>query len=132
VTVRRAKLTPPPGPPYVAPVTDHDEVTLRGMRFHALVGVLPHEAQFPQPLEVDVTASVARGSAVLDYRLLYAAAADAVDAGAIGYLETFAADVADRALQLGGVARVQVAVRKPHVALAGPLDFAEVRITRER
>ena len=40
-----------------------DAITLRGMRFHTLVGLLPHEGKFPQPLELDVTAylSLQRG-----------------------------------------------------------------------
>ena len=121
----------PSGPAYVAPVTDLDEVTLRGMRFHALVGVLPHEAEHPQPIEIDVTASRPRDAALLDYRLLYAAAADALAGGHVGLLEAIAADVAARTLRLDSVRRVSVSVRKPHVALAGPLGHAEVRITRD-
>ncbi len=113
----------------------YDEVTLRGMRFHALVGVLPHEAEYAQPLEVDVTASVERdrGAAdVLDYRLLYEAAAGEVAAGPIGYIERLAEQIAARTLALGGVRRADVTVRKPHVALPGPLACAEVRVSRSR
>jgi dihydroneopterin aldolase len=106
-----------------------DEVTLRGMRFHALVGILPHERTIPQPLEIDVTAIVRRG-AVVDYRGIYDAAHAAVDTGALEYLEHIAEDVATRVLALDSVFLVRVAVRKPHVALPGPLDHAEVVIER--
>lgn len=107
-------------------------ITLRAMRFHALVGILPHERELAQPLEVDVTAWVSSDpSAPLDYRALYAAAEDAVG-GRHGYLEQVAADLADRALGLPDVERVAVAVRKPHVALPGPLAYAEVRLERDR
>ena len=108
------------------------------MRFHVPVGVLPHEHELPQPLEVDVTVwraatTDARSSAgVLDYRELYAAASVATAVGPLGYLEDVASDVADRALVMRDVERVRVAVRKPHVSLPGPLDFAEVVLERTR
>ena len=107
-------------------------VTLRAMRFHALVGILPHERELPQPVEVDVTAWVDGGlEAPLDYRDLYDVAARASGAG-YGYLEQVAAAVVDGTLALPRVARVAVAVRKPHVALPGPLAGAEVRVERSR
>ena len=107
-------------------------ITLRAMRFHALVGILPHERELPQPLEVDLTAWVTgEPSTPPDYRALYAAAEDAVG-GRHGYLEEVADDLAARALGLPDVERVAVAVRKPHVALPGPLDYAEVRLERAR
>jgi len=106
-------------------------VTLRGMRFHALVGILPHERTIPQPLEIDVTAIVPRG-AVVDYRGIYDAAHAAVEAGTLEYLEHVAEDVATRVLALVSVLLVRVAVRKPHVALPGPLEHAEVVIERTR
>jgi dihydroneopterin aldolase len=50
----------------------------------------------------------------------------------VDFLETVAEDVARRALETSGVGRARVAVRKPHVALAGPLAFAEVVVERTR
>jgi 2-amino-4-hydroxy-6-hydroxymethyldihydropteridine diphosphokinase/dihydroneopterin aldolase len=114
-------------------VPDSLAVTLRGLRFHALVGILPHEREIPQPLEVDVTAwrrDGSRAGAVLDYRALHSVVAERVAAGEIGYLEDFAHDVAERALALNAVARVRVAVRKPHVPLGAPLDHAEIVVER--
>ena len=111
---------------------DRLTVSLRGLRFHALVGILPHEREHAQPLELDVVVRPTPGaSAVLDYRTLYDCAAAAVARQPIGYLETLAADVADRVVALGGVAHVHVAVRKPHVALPGPLAYAEVALERD-
>ena len=113
-------------------MADTVAVSLRAMRFHALVGILPHERELPQPLEVDVTAWVDDGIATpLDYRALWDVAARA-SAGGHGYLEQLAAAVADGALALPRVARVAVAVRKPHVALPGPLAAAEVCLERAR
>jgi len=107
-------------------------VSLRGMRFHTLVGILPHEQALPQPLEVDVTAwTDAPAHDPLDYRALYEVTAGVV-AGSHGYLEELASELAARALALPTVSRVEVAVRKPHVALPGPLLHAEVRLERRR
>lgn len=99
------------------------------MRFHTLIGVLPHERELPQPLEVDVTAWTA-GRTPLDYRRLYALTAAVAGRGA-GYLEELADALASDVLALGGVSRVAIAVRKPHVALPGPLDCAEIRLERD-
>ncbi len=112
-----------------------DEITLSAMRFHARVGVLPHEAQVPQPIEVDVTAAVdqtLRAPDVLDYVALYEAVAAVMATPHIFYLEEAADRIATAALALRGVRRVTVAVRKPHAPLPGPVDYAQVRITRPR
>lgn len=108
-----------------------DEVTLRGMRFHALVGILPHERVVRQPLEIDVTAWVAVGT-IVDYRDVYEAARSVVADEKLEYLEGIADAIARRTLALRGVLRTRVAVRKPHVALDGPLDHAEVAVVRSQ
>ena len=110
------------------------EITLRAMRFHALVGILPHEKVNPQPIEIDLMVTVTdEGDGVVDYRRLYDAVAAIIDAGHIDFLEDVAERVASASLGVSPrVARVRVAVRKPHVALGGPLAHAEVRIDRIR
>jgi FolB domain-containing protein len=108
-------------------------ITLKGMRFHTLVGVLPHEEQLPQPLEIDVTVWMGeRDMTLVDYRILYAAVAEVVTAAPVRYLEELVASAADAVLGVGDVSRVRVAARKPHVTLPGPLAWAEVAIERER
>ena len=104
------------------------------MRFHPRVGVLPHEASFPQPLEIDLTVWLgpSRAGAPLDYRELYDLAAAVVAEGPLGYLEHIAESVAERALARRRVVGARVAVRKPHVALSGPLAYAEVQVERGR
>jgi dihydroneopterin aldolase len=109
------------------------------MRFHTLVGVLPHEEQLAQPLEIDVTVWLAapgadnpQSRALLDYRTVYDAIAAAVVAGPVRYLEELVERGASNALDLAGVDRVRIAARKPHVAMPGPLDYAEVVIERDR
>jgi 7,8-dihydroneopterin aldolase/epimerase/oxygenase len=118
---------------------DHEYVvTLLGMRFHTHIGVLPHEAEIAQSIEVDASVWVRRsgvahgGEGVLDYRELYDLVSAIISDGHIRYLEDLADRVADGALDLDGVSRVVVKVRKPHVALPGPLTHAEVSLDRRR
>lgn len=111
--------------------TPPDEVTLRGLRFHALVGILPHERTVPQPLEIDVTAWVTHGQLV-DYRGIHDAVRTVVEGGTLDYLEQVGDAIAERVLSSEAVVRARVAVRKPHVALPSPLAYAEVVVTRER
>ena len=110
--------------------TSRTEITLRAMRFHARIGVLPHEREHAQPVEVDLTVRLRPGtsgdSAVVDYRELYALASGALGEGHVDYLEELAETIAIGALARPRVASARVAVRKPHVALPGPLAYAEV------
>ncbi len=102
------------------------------MRFHALVGILAHEREFPQPLEIDLRVRVTDGEGIVDYRGLYADVSGVIGAGHIDYLEEIADRIATKALALSErVAHVGVAVRKPHVALGGPLAYAEVSLERD-
>ena len=117
-----------------------DAITLRGMKFHTLVGLLPHEEKFPQPLELDVTAFLSlrkvgvsdQPGMRLDYRSLYQTVADCVGDSHHKLLEGLCEMVARAVLELDGVARVRVAARKPHAPIPGPLDSVEVVIERAR
>jgi len=113
-------------------MSELDAITLTGMSFHTLVGVLPHEREHPQPVEIDLTAWVRPGSGVVDYRRMYADVRAAMEAPELFYLEQLAESVATRVLKEPRVERVRVAVRKPHAALGGPLEFVEVAIVRAR
>ena len=107
------------------------EITLKSMRFHALVGILPNERVTPQPIEVDLTVSVGAGESVLDYRDLYEITSAILKGGQIDFLEEIAERIADSAITRSPRVRsARVAVRKPHVALGGPLDYAEVVVHR--
>ncbi|HEX5830721.1 MAG TPA: dihydroneopterin aldolase [Gemmatimonadaceae bacterium] len=108
-------------------------IALNGMRFHTLVGVLPHERVHAQPLEVDLVVWVAPGATdLVDYRVLYDRVAQTVDAGPHGFLEDLADALATGTLAVESVARVRVTVRKPHVVLPGPVRSAEVMLERSR
>lgn len=107
------------------------EITLRAMRFHMLVGILPHEREHAQPVEIDVTVRVGEGDGVIDYRALYGIAAEVVRAGPIDFLEEIGDRIATGVLAHSPrVRHARVAVRKPHVPIGGPLDYAEVVIER--
>jgi dihydroneopterin aldolase len=118
--------------------TNTDVVTLKAMRFHARIGVLPHEAEIAQSIEVDASLWVRRGGArmtakdIVDYRRVYEMVAEVVTSGHTHFLEEVGERIADRALQLPLVEKVRIAVRKPNVALPGPLAYAEVALERER
>jgi dihydroneopterin aldolase len=111
------------------------EITLRGMRFHALVGILEHERTVPQPIEVDLSVRSSGEGGILDYRRLYEMVERVVMAGPIDYLEVVADRITRQAFEDARVRQTRVAVRKPHVALPGPLEYAEVVVrcnSRER
>ena len=101
--------------------------------------MLPHEREFAQPIEVDLTvwlsaSSTARdgADAVIDYRELYDVVVGVVENGERRYLEDLAGTIAGDVLQRQRVDRVRAAVRKPHVSLPGPLRHAEVVVEMDR
>ena len=107
------------------------------MRFNASVGVLPHERELPQPVEVDLTVRRAEsGDAppddLLDDSELYELAASARRRPRVRYLEEIASAVASAALATATVERARVALRKPHLALPGPPARSDVAVDRER
>ena len=114
-------------------MSDMVEITLSGLRFHARVGILAHERELAQPIEMDLAVRHSGGpDFVLDYRAIYQTAASVMAEEPIEYLESIAGRVADALLALEGVRWCRAAVRKPHVALAGPLAFAQVAVERTR
>jgi 7,8-dihydroneopterin aldolase/epimerase/oxygenase len=123
-------------------VAPSESVSLRGMQFHVLVGVLPHEQTYAQPLEVDVTVwralrpddggMAGTGNDVVDYRDLYDAVAARMTVGPLRFLEDVARTLVGDLLARPHVRRARVAVRKPHVPLPGPLAYAEVVVDSGR
>jgi dihydroneopterin aldolase len=107
------------------------EITLKSMRFHTRVGILPSERATPQPIEIDLTVAVGEGESVLDYRDLYEIVASIVRSGHIDFLEQMGERIAATTMERSPrVKAARVAVRKPHVALGGPLDYAEIVVRR--
>jgi len=112
------------------------EVTLKSMTFHTRIGALPHEAEIAQSIEVDLTVWIARpdgargSEGIVDYRELYDLVARVVADGHTHYLENLVERMIDAIMKIDLVAKARVSVRKPHVALHGPLAFAEVSLER--
>ena len=111
------------------------------MRFHTLVGLLPHEEHVPQPLELDLTVWLSLQSVgesdspvgLLDYRDLYQLVADSVGTSPHKLLEGLCERITSVAFALEDrITRVRVAARKPHVPIPGPLDYVEVVVDRKR
>lgn len=114
-------------------MSSRTRITLREMAFHVRVGILPHERELPQPLSIDVTVTLAGDDPpLLDYRELHALVARVVQGGPLDYLESIGDAIARAALARPEVSDVRVALRKPHVALPGPLACAEVVVERDR
>src|SRR5437763_6776249 len=93
--------------------TSRVAITLAGMRFHVRVGILPHEREHPQPLEIDL--SVTRdddATGVLDYRRLHELASIHTSRAPLDYLEDIATSLVSAACALDGVTHARAAVRK--------------------
>jgi dihydroneopterin aldolase len=120
-------------------MTNQDRIILKGMRFHTRVGVLPHEEQVPQPLHIDLTVWLSLEQPgrtdslrdTVDYRALHAVVAETVGDSHHRLIEGLCERIATRALTLPGVGRVEVAARKPHAPVGGPLDHVEVVLERD-
>ncbi len=119
---------------------NRDRISLKGMRFHTCVGLLPHERHVPQPLELDLTVWLSlthvgktdSPSSLLDYRDLYRLVSEIVGTSPHRLLEALCERIVSRTLELEPVTRVQVAARKPHVPLEGPVDYVEVMLDRDK
>ena len=110
-------------------------LTLTGLRFHANLGILDHERQGPQPIEVD--AEINQGLQplqphdddirhVLDYRKVRQIIIDECTAEHINLLETLVGKLALRLMQLPGVIGVRVRIAKLEI-----FDDCEVAIRME-
>ena len=70
-----------------AAASETDVVTLKAMRFHARIGVLPDEAEIAQSIEVNASLWVRRGGNrptskdIVDYRRVYDLVAEVVTKG---------------------------------------------------
>ena len=118
-----------------------DLIELRGLTVSSLVGVLPHERQQPQPLEIDLDVacdlSAAGGSDDLadtvNYGEVCAIVEDVATAGHVGLLEALAERMAAAVLAADErIDSVTVAVRKLRPPVPQQLATSGVRITRNR
>ena len=118
-----------------------DRIFLRGMRFMACHGVLPHEREVPQPFEVDVEMGLdlraAGESDDLDDTVNYAKVYDVVSTVLTvtrKYLiEAIAEEIADDLLRdFDSLRWVRVTVHKPAAPIDGIFSDVGVTILRRR
>lgn len=120
-----------------------DRLALRGMRFSARHGVLPHEKVEPQPFEVDVIlhADLSRPSETdalddtVDYSVLHDLVGTIVGGPSFDLIEALAGAIARAVLAATDptlVDAVEVRVRKPQAPLRGELDTVEATLFRRR
>ena len=118
-----------------------DRIFLRGMRFMACHGILPHEREVPQPFEVDVEMGLdlraAGESDDLDDTVNYAKVYDVVSTVLTvtrKYLiEALAEEIADDLLRDFDALRwVRVTVHKPSAPIDGIFSDVGVTILRHR
>lgn len=117
-----------------------DHVYINGLRVMVLIGVLPHEREAPQPIQIDVDVEVdlsrAGQSDDLHDTVNYGAMCDAIAALARAssdqLLERLAQRVAECALGFDGVEATHVTITKLHPPIDEELVSTAVRITRQR
>lgn len=110
-------------------------LTLTGLRFNANLGVLDHEKDAPQPIEVDAELHLGTQPLlphdddlfhVLDYRRVRSIIIEECTAEHVNLLETLIGKVAKRLLDLPGVLGVRVRIAKLEI-----FDDCEVAIRIE-
>ena len=110
-------------------------LTLTGLRFNANLGVLDHEKDAPQPIEVDAELNLGTQPLlprdddlfhVLDYRRVRTIIIEECTAEHVNLLESLIGKVAKRLLDLPGVLGVRVRIAKLEI-----FDDCEVAIRME-
>jgi dihydroneopterin aldolase len=116
-----------------------DRILLEGMSFHGRHGVRPAERERPQEFKVDIEVDcdlsepgrTDRVEDTVDYRQVRTIAKEVIEGESHKLLESLAAQMAQRVLQLKRVGGVTVRIaKKPDSML--PIDAAAVRINRTR
>ena len=96
-------------------------LTLTGLRFDANLGILAHEKNAPQPIQVDAELSLGAQPLaphdddiehVLDYRKVRQIIIDECTARHVNLLETLIGKLCDRLMHLPGVQGVRVKITK--------------------
>lgn len=96
-------------------------LTLSGLRFNANLGILAHERQAPQPIQVDAELSLGTQPLlprdddighVLDYRKVRQIIIDECTAEHVNLLESLIGKLSHRLMQLPGVVGVRVKIAK--------------------
>ena len=115
--------------------TGQQILTLTGLRFDANLGILAHEKQMPQPIQVDAELSLGTQPLaprdddilhVLDYRKVRQIIIDECQAEHVNLLETLIGKLAQRLMLLPNVRGVRIKIAKLEI-----FDDCEVAIRTE-
>ena len=118
-----------------------DRIFLRGMRFMACHGVLPHEQEVSQPFEVDVELGLSLRTAgesddlddTVNYAKVYRTVSSIMNGASKQLIEAVAEEIADDLLRDFDVLRwVRVTVHKPIAPIDGIFSDVGVTILRRR
>ena len=118
-----------------------DRIFLRGMRFMACHGVLPHEREVPQPFEVDVEMGLdlrAAGESddlddTVNYAKVYRTVSSIMNGASKRLIESLAEEIAEDLLRDFDALRwVRVTVHKPAAPIDGIFSDVGVTILRRR
>lgn len=118
-----------------------DRIFLRGMRFMACHGVLPHEREIPQPFEVDVELGLSLRAAgesdnlddTVNYAKVYHTVSSVMDGVPKQLIEALAEEIADDLLRdFVSLRWVRVTVHKPAAPIDGMFSDVGVTILRRR
>jgi len=117
------------------PQHGHRTLSLSGLRFKANLGILAHEIDAPQPIQVDAELNLGSQdllpsdddiSHVLDYRKFRQIIINECTAEHVNLLETLIGKLSHRLMQLPGVIGVRVKIAKLEI-----FDDCEVAIRME-
>ena len=117
-----------------------DRMYINGLRLMALIGVLPHEREGLQPVQIDCELEVDLAEAGLtdnlddtaNYGAITEAIAEVVRTSTDVLLERLVARVAERVLQFDHVEVATVTLTKLHPPIPEDISSTAVRITRSR
>lgn len=115
-----------------------DRVSLRNMVFYTYNGVFAAEKELGQHLAIDLDLYLDLSSAgaadeletTVNYVEVYTLVRDILEERQFNLIETIAEVIADELLAAHDLQAVTVRVRKLHPPLGGPVDYAEVEVTR--
>ncbi|WP_315452655.1 dihydroneopterin aldolase [uncultured Selenomonas sp.] len=118
-----------------------DRIFLRGMRFMACHGVLPHEQEVSQPFEVDVELGLSLRTAgesddlddTVNYAKVYRTVSSIMNGASKQLIESLAEELAEDLLwQFSPLRWVRVTVHKPTAPIDGIFSDVGVMILRRR
>jgi dihydroneopterin aldolase len=118
---------------------DMDRILLEGMSFQGRHGVRPAEREVPQEFKVDIEVDCDlsepgksdRIEDTIDYRQIHTVAKEVIEGESQKLLETLAARIAGRVLEIPRVSGVTVRIAKQPESMQ-PIDAAAIRINRTR